>query len=314
MCCLFGMIDLNHRFTARQKSQMMSILATACEARGTDSTGIAYNSHGKLRIYKRPLPAHKMRLRIPEDVQVVMGHTRMATQGTAKFSKNNHPFLGNAGDTPFALAHNGVLHNDTWLRQTERLPATTIETDSYIAVQLIEQKKTLNFDSLKNMAEKVEGSFTFTVLDSENTLYFIKGDNPLCIYFYPETNLFLYASTEEILLRALNFMHLGLEQPQKVDVECGEILCVTRDGTRAKVEFSTDNLLSRWYYRSVWNTPMSRSTRAIRPWRSKTDQEYLRELKSVAQYYGYSPDVIDDLLEDGFTTDDLEEMLYCGVI
>ena len=314
MCCLFGMIDLNQTFTGKQKSKLLHILATTCEIRGTDSTGVAYNSRGKLRIYKRPLPAHRMPLRIPEDAQVVMGHTRMATQGPAKFSKNNHPFPGSAGKMPFALAHNGVLHNDTWLRQTEHLPATTIETDSYVAVQLIEQKKVLNFDSLRNMAEKVEGSFAFTALDCENNLYFIKGDNPLCIYYYPITGLYLYASTEEILQRALNYMHLGLEHPQKVSVDCGEILCITKDGTRAKVEFSIDNLISRWYWQSAWPTPMSRSNRTIRSWQSEPDKEYLQELKSVAQYYGYAPDVIDALLQDGYTTDDLEEMLYCGMI
>ena len=42
---------------------------------------------------------------------------------------------------------------------------TSVETDSYVAVQLLEQQKTLDFDSLQAMAEKVEGSFVFTVLD-----------------------------------------------------------------------------------------------------------------------------------------------------
>lgn len=310
MCCLFGMIDLNHQFTARQKSQMMSVLATACEVRGTDSTGIAYNSQSKLRIYKRPLPAHKMRLRIPEDAQVVMGHTRMATQGPAKFSKNNHPFHGTAGKTEFALAHNGVLHNDTWLRQSERLPATTIQTDSYIAVQLIEQKRALNFNSLKTMAEQVEGSFTFTVLDSNNNLYFIKGDNPLCIYYWPRIGLYLYTSTEEILNRGLSQMRLGLEPPEKLSTDCGEILCVTQDGTRAKTEFSTENLFSRWYYP---NHSFQLSSGSYLPRRSKApSEEHLLELKSVARYFGFRPETIDSLLEDGFTTDDIEEMFYCG--
>lgn len=310
MCCLFGMIDLNHQFTARQKSLMMSVLATACEVRGTDSTGIAYNSQGKLRIYKRPLPAHKMRLRIPEDAQVIMGHTRMATQGPAKFSKNNHPFHGTAGKTEFALAHNGVLHNDTWLRQGERLPSTTIETDSYIAVQLIEQKKTLTFDSLKSMAEKVEGSFSFTVLDANDDLYFIKGDNPLCIYVWPEKGLYIYASTEEILLHALRNMPLSIEGSEKLSLSCGEILCITQDGTSAKTEFSTDQLLSRWYYP---NRPFHLSSNYNSPCTPRTQSaEHLRELKSVARYFGFRPETIDSLLEDGFTTDDIEEMFYCG--
>lgn len=65
----------------------------------------------------------------------------------------------------YALAHNGVLWNDKELRIAENLPLTSVETDSYIAVQLLEQQKALDFDSLKAMAEKVEGSFVFTVLD-----------------------------------------------------------------------------------------------------------------------------------------------------
>ena len=132
-----------------------------------------------------------------------MGHTRMTTQGKASRNRNNHPFLGNAAGEMFALAHNGILYNDQLLRRTNRLPKTKIETDSYIAVQLIEQKKVLDFSSLKYMAEQVEGTFTFTVLDKKENLYFVKGDNPLCLYHYPRHGVYLYASTEAILTSAL---------------------------------------------------------------------------------------------------------------
>ena len=54
MCCLFGIMDTRGILSGKQKSRMLSILATECEARGTDATGIAYNRGGKLRIYKRP--------------------------------------------------------------------------------------------------------------------------------------------------------------------------------------------------------------------------------------------------------------------
>ena len=102
-------------------------------------------------------------------------------------------------DGPFALAHNGVLWNDGWLRQVQELPKTQIETDSFVAVQLIEQKSALDFDSLQYMAEQVEGSFTFTVLDKEDNLYFVKGDSPMCICQFPKLGFILYASTEERL-------------------------------------------------------------------------------------------------------------------
>ena len=65
MCCLFGMLDYGGNFTGRQRTAILSILATECEVRGTDAAGIAYNSGGSLRVYKRPVPAHKLRMRIP---------------------------------------------------------------------------------------------------------------------------------------------------------------------------------------------------------------------------------------------------------
>ena len=157
MCCLFGVYDYKGGLTAAQKRRLISALATASEARGTDATGIAYNSDGHLSVYKRPWPAHLMRFRLPENVRCVMGHTRMTTQGDEKQNCNNHPFIGTAG-IPFALAHNGIIYNDRELRQERKLPDTNIETDSYVAVQLLEQQGKLkavitqNIDGLHQKA------------------------------------------------------------------------------------------------------------------------------------------------------------------
>ena len=155
MCCLFGIHDYGHSLTQKQKNRLLSILGTACEARGTDATGIAYNAGDKLCIYKRPRPAHWMRFQVPPTVDVIMGHTRMTTQGNERKNHNNHPFPGTVKDCQFALAHNGVLYNDLQLRKEYKLPATKIETDSYVATQLIESSGELNFGSMQCMAEKL---------------------------------------------------------------------------------------------------------------------------------------------------------------
>lgn len=89
-----------------------------------------------------------MHFKVPEDVNAVMGHTRMTTQGSEKLNYNNHPFYGNAR-VSFALAHNGVIYNVEVLRRNENLPNTHIKTDSYIAVQLIERKSVMSFESLR---------------------------------------------------------------------------------------------------------------------------------------------------------------------
>lgn len=307
MCCLFGMIDYGDRLTGKQKTKVLSVLSKECEERGTDATGIAYHERGKLRIYKRPLAAHQMRFRIPDDVSVVMGHTRMTTQGSASRNRNNHPFPGRIPGASFALAHNGVLYNDLELRQTWKLPCTKIETDSYAAVQLIEKKRALTFDSLKFMAEEVEGSFCFTVLDHQDGMYFVKGDNPLCIYHYPWMGLYLYASTEAILTRALKKMKFSFGKAERVELDWGDILRIDSQGQESRSEFFPDQFLSPWHLPEVFYAPRKHA---------EDDEEaaYIDELKTAARYCGYDERVIDIWLRDGFTTDEIEEFLYCGEI
>jgi len=246
MCCLFGMIDCGGSFTGRQRAELLSVLAAECEERGADAAGIAYNAGGKLHIVKRPVPAHKLSIRLPNEAGVIMGHTRMTTQGSAKKNYNNHPFPGNTPNGAFALAHNGVLRNDRALRKQLHLPYTKIETDSYVAVQLIEQKKALDFASLKYMAEQVEGSFTFTVLDQQNNLYIVKGDNPLCLYCFPQKRLFLYASTESILIRALSDVWDLLGTCRSVELDCGDIVKISAKGKISRSTFYFQEFPYRW--------------------------------------------------------------------
>ena len=135
MCCLYGFVDYGHQLSRKARHRLLTVLSTACEARGMDATGIAYNAGGMQNIFKRPIPAHLMWYRVPVEATIVMGHTRMTTQGSALRNENNHPFQGKILDrrgntAKFALAHNGVLYNDKKLRKEFNLPATKIETDN----------------------------------------------------------------------------------------------------------------------------------------------------------------------------------------
>ena len=170
-------------------------------------------------------------------------------------------------------------------------------------MQLIQQKNALDFSSLKYMAEQVEGNSTFTVLDEKESLYFMKGGNPLCLYHYPRSGVYLYASTEEILKRALHRLRLPLEPPERVALECGDILQITGVGRQERAAFDASNLLLPWGNPSWWTQPWKRIGRG------DAEQEYLEELKSVACSYGYTPEAVDRMLESGFTVDEVEEFL-----
>lgn len=302
MCGLFGFYDYKNSLTAKQKSKLTNALAQAC-----DAAGIAYNSGGRLHIYKRLLPAHFMRFKLPVDVSAVIGHTRLTTQGNAKHNYNNHPFKGVA-DTAFALTHNGVLYNDMALRKNLQLPNTKIETDSFVAVQMIEQRGHLDFASLCYMAEQLEGTFSFAVLDEQNRLYLVKGNNPLCLYHYPAVGVYVYASTEGLLQAALQKAAGAWGRAQSIMLDDGDMLRLELDGQVEREYFSTANLLYEYrflYGGTGWGGYLPSNT---------SDRQYLKELKSVAAGLGVVPEDIDLMLAEGCCLEDIEELLYGAMV
>lgn len=303
MCCLFGLIDSRQRLTGKQKTRILHALATAAEARGTDASGVAFNNSGHLVIRKAPVPGHKLKTRVSDDTAAIMGHTRMATQGDAKKVRNDHPFRGSTPAGPFALAHNGILYNDRLLRGSLPLPNTDIETDSYVAVQLIERKKALDLSTLKYMAEQVEGSFTFTVLDAANNLYIVKGDSPLYLLHWPKSGIYCYASTEDILRRALHWAGVSMCGAVKINMDSGELLRIDRFGCIARGNFDDFGTYRRYcspYTFDCWFPPAG----------SMPGHGYVDELKSVAYSFGYTPEMIDRLIALGHTPEEIEAFMY----
>lgn len=171
------------------------------------------------------------------------------------------------------------------------------------SVQLIEQQKSLNLSSLKCMAEQVEGSFSFSVLSEQDDLWLVKGDNPLTIVHFPKVGVYAYASTAEILNKALTRCGNWLGRGEKVDIEMGDIVKIDRNNRITRGTFDASKFyLSSWGY---WDTPLY-------PKLPHSEEEHLSLLKSVAKAFGFTGEMIDRLLDQGFTTDDIEEILYEG--
>ncbi|NLT07967.1 MAG: glucosamine 6-phosphate synthetase [Ruminococcus sp.] len=250
MCALFGYLSYKNIVPYKVLKKLTQALANAAEERGTDAAGISYINNGKVVIYKRPKPAHKLHFNPPDGTRAVMGHTRMATQGDKKLNFNNHPFAGIAGATSFAFAHNGVLWNDRELRKDKLIPDTHIETDSYAACQLIEKQGKLGFDSLKYMSETVEGNFTFTVLDDSNSLYIVKGSNPMCLLHFKDIGLYVYASTESIMKNALKRIGLHKFANERIKTDEGDIIKIDKYGELTRSGFEPKLYRSKygaWY-------------------------------------------------------------------
>ena len=296
MCSLFGWLDYQGIIPHKVLRKLTQALANAAEERGTDAAGISYVRNGEVVIYKRPKPAHKLHFNPPEGTAAVMGHTRMTTQGNEKYNYNNHPFAGFAGETSFAFAHNGVLWNDKELRKDKLIPDTHIETDSYAACQLIEQQNKLDFDSLKYMAETVEGNFTFSVLDENNSLYIVKGSNPMCLLHFPVLGLYVYASTESIMKKAMKQIGLNRFAMERVETNEGDILRIDNSGNITRSEFEPKKYRSK---HSIWYDFEDS------PYYSMHEELLLTQ----CNFYGVDSSDVELLLEYGYTCDDIEEML-----
>lgn len=305
MCAIFGLLDFKGTLTASERLRIIRALGKASEVRGTDATGIAYVQDGAIRIQKAPRPARRMTYRIPPEARYIMGHTRMATQGVAGKNYNNHPFPGKAGKLPFALAHNGVLFNDHELRRTHRLPGTKIETDSYVAVQLIEEEGKLSADNLQIMAEALDGTFTITILDSKDNLYFVKGNNPLTIYLIPSIGCYVYASTKEILDTALAELGLTSVSKATVSISQGDIMQINCTGKRVVSRFDDTKLVFQDYYSGFggWHKPIQ----SCRAWK---DDDYLETVVQYGLCKGVPETEMRLLVDAGYDALDLEELLY----
>ena len=288
MCAIYGFLDYGKKIPHRVLSKLLKEISIVAECRGTDATGISYVKDNKIVTYKKAKPAHKVKLYFPKDTTALIGHNRMTTQGNEKYNFNNHPFEGKTGNGSFSLAHNGILHNDRDLQKIELLPKTHIETDSYVAVQLLEKCGSVCTNTLKEVSEKLRGTFVLTVLRDDSTLYLVKGDNPITLLHFPKIGLYLYASTTDILYKAMKSARFT-EPFEKIDIDTGDIVKIDSNGNISKNHFHCDEGYSwRWYM--------------------GMNEERENELYIFAGYYGIDVDDIDLLLEFGYSYDEIEEM------
>lgn len=194
-----------------------------------------------------------------------------------------------AGELPIRLLKqwsNGIVYNDHKIAIDMKLPKSHIETDSYVAVQLLEKSGELSEETLAEMAEKINGPFVFTVLDERNNSYFVKGDNPLALYHFKD-GFYAYASTDQILESALDILGLSALSFAEINSDCGDILKIDSEGKLMRSQFQPSIVRSYYCY-----TPVNLNFRR-------------------ACQYDIPEEYIDLMLDYGYTLEDVEDL--CGI-
>jgi glucosamine 6-phosphate synthetase-like amidotransferase/phosphosugar isomerase protein len=264
-------LDFGGTLAAAEKELLYRRLAAVSEVRGEHAGGAAWpDGAGGVAIVKEPGPITQARF-LPEfSADMLMGHCRYSTLRNEGNNANNHPFQGAAsGGMPYALAHNGILADLAPLRRAYGLHAPGgIETDSYIAVQMLGLEAAVDISSLSRLGGLLRGSFSFSVLDGGGNLYFLRGDVPVFLLRHIRRGFFVYASTRDIFEEALLDTAFGRDYilsnidaaegsgsaMQKITLEKGDVLRIGPDGEMRRARFAFDEsraISHNWYRHNI---------------------------------------------------------------
>lgn len=158
------------------------------------------------------------------------------------------------------------------------------------------------------MAEEIDGSFSFNILDNKNNIYLVKGDSPISILHFRKIGVYVFASTERILWRALIdselFDDLQAGNYEQIELKEGDILKITSNGKTEKGKFNYIYSSSPHWYDFGYSYTYGE--------KNVYGEQYLEDIKTVAAMYGEDPEVIQELYEQGFSLEELEDIIYCG--
>lgn len=165
------------------------------EYRGYDSSGVAINSDGLIKVYKAEGKLQNLKDLLDskksetKNAKVGIGHIRWATHG-APTEINAHPHTCNCGK--LVIVHNGIIENFKELRAelTKQGCCFSSQTDTETVAHLIAQE----FDKVKNQPDslteavrlatnKLEGAYALCIMhqDMPDVLVATKRNAPLLV-------------------------------------------------------------------------------------------------------------------------------------
>jgi glucosamine 6-phosphate synthetase-like amidotransferase/phosphosugar isomerase protein len=189
------------------------------QSRGTDASGVAYESPTGIRHYKTDKPAYELSgltmnlaFGMNRSPRWVMLHTRAATHGKPELNRNNHPLMGNK----MALCHNGVVYNKSnVLGKYNTSAKRDVDTEAILVA--------LKNGGIDAVARHVEGSMSISWAKGKTMYLWTNGMSPLVIGELFNGD-FMYSSTDEHL------MSTGLRFKQVFDAKHGHLYKFTPEG------------------------------------------------------------------------------------
>jgi len=255
MCGIFGVICSSHDELARA---LAIALLTFSETRGREAVGLAIHDGARIEVLKQSgsvtdflanprlhavlddaLARHRAAPRAT--ALAIVGHSRLATNGTQSNLDNNQPVI-----THGAVAlHNGIVVNDRALAARHPELAPQGELDSEVLAALLRTKLDASGDlvaATRATFAELEGSASLAMLfDNLDALLLATNTGSLFLLASATDDVVAFASERFILQRVLDDRALAarLGDCKLVQLRAGQALVIDLAGMRRR-EFALD--------------------------------------------------------------------------
>ncbi|HAM88654.1 MAG: Glutamine amidotransferase class-II [Candidatus Falkowbacteria bacterium GW2011_GWC2_38_22] len=220
MCGIFGVIaNKNSDISSAQLSKIVKKLFILSESRGKDASGISFFYGDNIDVYKKSISGKEI---IEENTYnniytnftktsfsgvdapmipfAVIGHARMATNGSLKDNHDNHPIIKDS----VVGVHNGIIVNTEALWEKHKNINKLYKVDTEILLGLLDlfinQGNSIEA-SIVNTFNQIQG-YTSTAIVSRdfNTVILSSNNGSLYTLYDEKKKFFIFASEQNILL------------------------------------------------------------------------------------------------------------------
>jgi len=217
MCGIFGLILRSESVYGQAfVRKSLTQLALMAQARGRDSSGLAFRDQAKklIEVYKEDISIgellgnKRVRNRIdalarayredPDQPFVAMGHSGLVTNGSQTRNENNQPVIRSG----VVAVHNSIITNDKalWARYPEMPRRYDIDTEIMLA--LIRKHTDAGWDiasSISKAVTEVSGTVSAAYLFNDRDTFALTSNNGSLYVLTNESDLLAFASEHHFL-------------------------------------------------------------------------------------------------------------------
>lgn len=231
MCGIAGVFLRDPDFDVDMDA-LLTTLLDKIEFRGRDACGfVALTNEGVGQWQKAAVDATKFnryRQFVPRGTRVMLGHTRLATQGDPGFMENNHPIKRG----PFYIVHNGHVSNDVHLfTKAERDRYGSVDSEA-IAARLAYEG---DLDALDIVMSEIEGAAAVAAVDERDcSRLVVARASTSPVWVYNGKRIVIFASTKWAV-ESTHKQHIGgVAADRLVEMDEGDMFIWNGDEAKTK--------------------------------------------------------------------------------